>query len=243
VDKLREERVRRVLDAVLAGEKWTTPPAPDDIQYVVDLGLLRREGVEQSRALVISNGIYKEVIPRELTAIMRDNLASGPRQLWYVNEDGTLNIKKLLREFQVFFRENSESWLERFDYKEAGFQLLLQAFLQRIVNGGGLINREYALGRGRVDLLVRWRYPTDTARKNQKEQQIVLELKTIRPNGHVPDRVFSEGLEQTAGYADQSDAEEAHLLICDERPGCAWDEKIYERSERHNNREIYLWGL
>ncbi|MFQ9146681.1 MAG: hypothetical protein ACLR5I_16805 [Odoribacter splanchnicus] len=35
------------------------------------------------------------------------------------------------------FRENADSWIERFDYKESGPQLLLQAFLQRVVNGGG----------------------------------------------------------------------------------------------------------
>ena len=33
-------------------------------------------------------------------------------------------------------------------------QLLRQAFLQRLVNGGGPVEREYGLGRGRTDLLV-----------------------------------------------------------------------------------------
>ena len=46
--------------------------------------------------------------------------------------------------------------MERFTYREAGPQLLLQAFLQRIVNGGGRIEREYGLGRRRTDLLVFW---------------------------------------------------------------------------------------
>ena len=40
--------------------------------------------------------------------------------------------------FQTFFREHSEHWLGRFDYQEAGPQLLLQAYLQRIVNGAGV---------------------------------------------------------------------------------------------------------
>ena len=71
----------------------------------------------------------------------------------------------------------------------------------------------------------------------------MLELKTIRPNGHGPARVLAEGLEQTASYAAQSGAEEAHLLVCDERPGRGWDEKIYKRSENRGNREIHLWGL
>ena len=39
-------------------------------------------------------------------------------------------------------------------YKEAGTQFLLQAFLQRIVNSGGRIEREYGLGKMRTDLLL-----------------------------------------------------------------------------------------
>ena len=172
-------------------------------------------------------------------------MSGRPAQPWYVNKDGSMDMTKLLREFQQFFRENSESWLERFDYKEAGFQLLLQAFLQRIVNGGGFINREYALGRGRVDLLVRWRYPhveTRHAMAFRNEQRIVLELKTIREKSTVS-RVLSEGLEQTALYAKQSNAAEAHLVICDERSGQGWDGKIYERSERSGDFVIKVWGM
>ena len=68
-------------------------------------------------------------------------------------------MPKLIEAFQQFYRENAEIWLARFSYKEAGPQLLLQAFLQRIVNGGGRIDREYGLGRRRTDLLVIWNYP------------------------------------------------------------------------------------
>jgi hypothetical protein len=241
IDKLREERVRLVIAPMAAGGEWPEDavPNPDDVQYVIDLGLIRQEG----KRLFIANDIYREIIPRELTTITQFNMASRPEQPWYVEADGRLNLPKLLREFQQFFRENSESWLERFDYKEAGFQLLLQAFLQRIVNGGGLIDREYALGSGRVDLLVRWRYPKDAPRGQQKVQRAVLELKTIRAVPRDPKRILSEGLEQTARYAERSNAEEAHLIICDERPGRSWDEKIYERPEHLAGREIHVWGV
>jgi hypothetical protein len=170
-------------------------------------------------------------------------LVSRVEQPWYVEPDGRLDISKLLRDFQQFFRENIESWKEGYDYKEAGFQLLLQAFLQRIVNGGGLIDREYALGRGRVDLLVRWRYPRDTDGGKQREQRVVLELKTIRASSRDPNKAMSDGLEQTARYAERSDAAEAHLIICDERTGRGWDEKIYDRIERSGTRDIHIWGV
>ena len=242
-DKLNEERVRRVIAPMIAGEDWDAALDSDDVQYVIDLGLIRREASEQGKRLVISNDIYREVIPRELTSLTQDNLAArGEPIAWYIEANGKLNLSKLLKEFQRFFRENAESWLGRFDYKEAGFQLLLQAFLQRIVNGGGLIGREYALGSGRVDLLVRWRVksPDATART---EQRFVLELKTIREKTHAPGRVLPEGLEQTARYAERSEAEEAHLIICDERRKRSWDEKIYERIECCGGREIHVWGV
>jgi hypothetical protein len=246
-DKLRESRVRQVIAPMIAGENWTkeTKPNPDDLQYVLDLGLIRNDGGNY----IVSNGIYREVLPRELSYIMEVGLTSRPTQEWYVKANGEIDMIKLLCEFQQFFRENIESWREGYDYKEAGFQLLLQAFLQRIVNGGGLIEREYALGRGRVDLLVRWRYPRDVGRAAQKEQRIVLELKTIRPSSHDPNKALSEGLEQTIRYADQSNAAEAHLIICDERAGRGWDEKIYDRlehykkSEGRGTRDIHIWGV
>ena len=100
------------------------------------------------------NPIYREVIPRELTFPVQATVTDDPA--WYVGADGALQVDKLLAAFQAFFREHSEHWVERFQYKEAGPQLLLQAFLQRIVNSGERIEREYGLGRMRTDLLIVW---------------------------------------------------------------------------------------
>jgi hypothetical protein len=95
-----------------------------------------------------------------------------------------------------------------------------------------------------VDLLVRWRYPQDAERKNQAEQRIVLELKTIREKSRGVEGVLSEGLEQTARYAGVSNASEAHLIVCDERAGREWDEKIYHRLEHcGGTRTIHIWGV
>jgi hypothetical protein len=46
----------------------------------------------------------------------------------YILPDGRLDLARLLESSQQFFREHSESWIERFDYREAGPQLLMQAF-------------------------------------------------------------------------------------------------------------------
>ncbi len=144
-DKLREERVQRVVEPILSGaaeQGFSTR----DLDYVRDLGLLSRATPR------IANPVYAEVVPRELNYHVQESL--GERATFSVDAGGGLEVAKLLSAFQVFFREHSEHWLQRFRYREAGPQLLLQAFLQRVVNGGGRIEREYGLGRGRTDLLV-----------------------------------------------------------------------------------------
>jgi hypothetical protein len=229
VDKLQEERVRRVIEPLLAGDLAPDLIPPDDISYVRDLGLIRTEG-----QLSIANPIYQEVIPRELTYSTQLTIAQEPA--WYVRDDGRLDLPKLLAAFQQFFREHSEHWIERFDYKEAGPQLLLQAFLQRIMNSGGRVEREYGLGRQRTDLLVVW----PTGQPGDDPQKAVIELKLVR--GSV-ERTVADGLAQTAEYLDRCGAAEGHLVVFDRDPKKPWDEKIYVREEAHGARAITVWGM
>ncbi|SEH06015.1 hypothetical protein [Candidatus Venteria ishoeyi] len=142
--------------------------------------------------------------------------------------------------FQQFFRENADAWIERFDYKEAGPQLLLQAFLQRIINGGGRINREYGLGRKRTDLFIEWPISEEDGYYGAV-QRIVFELKILYQS---LESTVVDGLKQTAAYAEQCGADEAHLLIFDRRPGIAWDDKIWQDPARHvGQRSISVWGM
>ena len=69
------------------------------------------------------NPIYAEIVPRELTWAAQARLIEDT--VWYVDADGGLDVEKLLGAFQAFFREHSEHWLGRFDYAEAGPQLIL----------------------------------------------------------------------------------------------------------------------
>ena len=125
--RLEEERVRQVIEPILAGGDESAV-ADRDVEYARDLGLLAKDG-----PLRIANPVYAEVIPRELTwkaqAALRQDTA------WYLDAGGGLDTAKLMAAFQRFFRENH--WKDRFAYPEAWPQLLLQAFLQRVLNGGG----------------------------------------------------------------------------------------------------------
>ncbi len=224
-DKLQEERVQRVVGPLLSGGDEREFSARDT-EYVRDLGLTARNG-----PLRIANPIYAEVIPRELTRAAQEGLVQ--EAAWYVENDGGLDLPRLLTAFQEFFREHSEHWIPRFDYRESGPQLLLQAFLQRIVNGGGRIEREYGLGRGRTDLLVVWPRTGGTDR-------FVIECKLLR--GRL-ERAISLGLNQTAAYMDRSAATAGHLVIFDRAEEKPWREKIFRREERAGDLTITVWGM
>jgi hypothetical protein len=226
IDKLKEPRVQRVIGPILAGESDPETLPTDDVWYVRDLGLITTD-----KQLRIANPIYQEVIPREL--VYTTQLTITHQTEWYVGPDGTLQMEKLLSAFQQFFREHSESWVERFQYKEAGPQLLLQAFLQRIINGGGHIHREYGLGRQRTDLLVVWPHENGT-------QRVVIELK-IQHKGL--DHTLETGLRQTAEYMDKSGTADGHLIIFNRDPAVAWADKIFRREETQGGYEIVVWGM
>lgn len=232
-DKLKEPRVRTVVAALLSTELTELQMPNDDLQYVEDLGLITRKP-----RIHVSNRIYQEIIPRELTAVTQDSMLQ--ETAWYIGPDRRLDMSKLLTAFQQFFRENSESWVERFEYKEAGPQLLLQAFLQRVLNGGGRLNREFGLGRRRTDLLLEW--PVDEAAGYfGPVQRVVMELKLLHARRSL-ESTLAEGLEQTADYADKVGADEAHLVVFHRDPEMGWEERIWNRRERYGEWEIEVWG-
>lgn len=148
-DKLKEPRIKPIIEAIISGNSPLTDSYDDDLQYAIDLGIISRS----KQGIVISNRIYNEIIPRILNLKWQDSLLPVIDEIWFI-ENERLQMDSLLKEFQEFYREHSESWIDQFSFKEAGKQLLLMAFLQRVMNGGGKIQREMALGSQRCDLAV-----------------------------------------------------------------------------------------
>ena len=210
--RLEEERVRRVLDPILAGAD--TPPdfSAEDLRYVRDLGLITTEPT-----IRIANPIYGEVIPRLLAEEVRGRIDLDSAR--FVRADGGLDVSALLRACQQFFRENAEWWWQGSDFREYGAQLLLQAFPQRVVNAGGRISREHGPGRGRTDLLISWR--------QRGEPQVFLIECQVRRQRDGVDEVIRRGALQTAGYVDRSGAAEGHLLVFDRDERKSWEDKVF----------------
>ena len=206
--KLEEERVRQVVEPILSGGEVQHDGR--NLEYVRDLGLLAPDSPPR-----IANPIYREVVPRELGYVLQDSL--DIRVAWYVDDDGRLDMTKLLGAFRTFFGEHAEHWLGHLGpYREAAPQLILQSYLQRVVNGGGRIEREYGLGRGRTDLLVLW--PRESGQPSDLWERFVVECKVLRDS----DRkslawTVEKGVEQTLGYMKQCGAEEGHLVVMDRR--------------------------
>ncbi len=231
---LREERVRRVIMPLLASSgNWDY--SLRDLEYVRDLGLVTSYG-----AVRIANPIYAEVVPRELTAALQSGLETQVKPDWYVNADGSLDLVKLLGAFQDYFRENAESWVDRFGHAEAGPQLILHAFLQRVVNSGGRIGREYAVGRGRTDLLIEWQPSRGQGPTHTCKYVIECKVRTAKTG---LDRLVREGREQAAEYMDRCGAEAGHLVIFDLRPGQSWEQRVFRTEPDPGERQITAWGL
>ena len=208
--KLEEERVRRVVEPILSGGEAQHDGR--DLEYLRDLGLIAPDSPPR-----MANPIYAEVIPRELGYVLQDSL--DVQTAWYVDDDGRLNLTKLLTAFRTFFGEHSGHWLERFsEYPEAGPQLILQSYLHRVVNGGGRIEREYGLGRGRTDLLLMW--PREPGQPSDLWERFVVECKVLRDS----DRkslawTVEKGVKQTLEYMEKCGAAEGHLVVIDRRSG------------------------
>ncbi|MBK5938589.1 AAA-like domain-containing protein [Halochromatium roseum] len=198
-DKLREERVRRIIEPMLAGESLEQLPL-SDLEYLIDLGLLRQRG---GGGIEIANPIYREVLPRTLALVPQASLPQiSPT---WLNDQGQLDPPRLLTAFLAFWRQHGEPLLKSAPYHEIAPHLVLMAFLHRVVNGGGSLEREYAIGAGRMDLCLRHGAIT-----------LGIELKVWRDGRPDP---LAQGLEQLDGYLAGLGLDSGWLVLFDRRSG------------------------
>lgn len=149
-ERLREPRVKAIIEPMLAGQDLGNV-SNEDIQFLIDLGLCV---MRPQQGLTIANPIYREVLPRVLAFTP---MAAMPQitPSW-LTAAGELSLDSLLQSFLSFWRQHGEPLLKSAPYHEIAPHLVMMAFLHRVVNGGGSIEREYALGTGRMDLCLRY---------------------------------------------------------------------------------------
>ena len=198
-ERLYEPRIRHIIEPILAGNDLTALPN-DDLRFVLDLGLVRND---QRGDLVIANPIYREVIPTMLSVITRASIRL-PQPIW-LNADGTFNSDKLLESFLTFWRQHGQPLLKSVHYHEIAPHIVLMAFLHRVVNGGGSLEREYAIGSRRMDVCLRYGAVT-----------LGIELKVWRDSKPDP---LPEGLAQLDEYLNGLTLDTGWLVIFDQRSG------------------------
>ncbi|MEV4476955.1 ATP-binding protein [Nonomuraea sp. NPDC049504] len=212
--RLYEPRVKRVMEPIVAGGPYTDRGNSEDLSYARDLGLITQQPPPQ-----VANPIYREVILRVLGDLTEQNIHADPHS--FVLPDGRFDLSRLLREFVVFWREHGEVLIQQEGYHDAACQIILMAFLHRLVNGGGYLDREYAAGTKRLDVLVRWPYSGPEGERLMQRE--AMELKVWRPGADDPK---PEGLAQLDRYLDRLTLDTGVLVIFDRRPEAPpWQER------------------
>jgi len=215
--RIQEPAIRKVMESLITGTPDPELTASEGFRICMDLGLVKKE----RGTPMVANPIYKETLARQLTYSAQDAI---PEPEWqWEKPDGSLDVDSLLKEFQKFWRKNSEIWEQKSDYSEAFPHLLLMAFLQRVLNGGGRIEREYAAGRGRMDLAVEY-----------DKKIYIIEIKLVHTYD-TPEEVRKDGIAQITKYRNSLySSAPLYLVIFDRRSGVKdkpWDERIYWQEE------------
>ncbi|MDR3154538.1 MAG: AAA family ATPase [Deltaproteobacteria bacterium] len=224
--RLKEPRVKNIMESVLAGTMANVSPDNDDSRFCRDLGLL---SLTEEKLLRPSNPIYKEVIIRTLTDQIGKFIPVTPYKIW--TDGKNLMLSDLLKEFQIFWRKNMDarakrlSLLKIIQYDEANHVIILFSFLQRALNSGAIINHEYAEGRGAVDLCALY---------NGREYLVEVKLEDAEP--------LEESLDQLSRYLETAGEKEGWLVIFNKNQKKQLNDKFYIKIQQFKGKTIHIFG-
>jgi len=230
MERLKEERIRKVIQPLILGEEFVIDKSSDNFLYTRDLGLIRDCKGKTEPA----NPIYAELIVRTLNWDAQEAIKTKYEdyELPHYLKGGKININALLKDFQSFWRENSEIWTTKYkenfyQYDEAAPHLVIQAFLQRVLNGGGHISREMALGKNRADICVEW-----------EGQKYPIELKIYQSAKTAKDATV-----QILKYMERVGSKAGWVVIFDRTPKKSWSKKLYVKEVKQAaGKKITIFG-
>jgi hypothetical protein len=225
LERLKEPRVRAVIEPIIIGARRVPIKVPmDDKRYALDLGILKGDYSNLRPANPIYNEIFIRTLAFQFEEEFDEEASLAKSNRWIDGQK--LDMTSLLKAFQQYWRENSEILEEPYGYTESLPLLVMNAFLQRVLNSDvKFLRREYALGKRRVDLYTEYMgivYP--------------IELK-IKAN-----QTFNNSLDQIKDYMDISGAKEGWLVIFDNTRKKSWDEKITWETTQYEGSTIHIVG-
>ncbi|WP_244957276.1 AAA-like domain-containing protein, partial [Candidatus Frankia nodulisporulans] len=141
LERLHDPRVRRIIEPVLAGTQVRFNPFSDDLQYTIDLGLIRRT----ASAVEVANPIYRNVITRVLADGLFEGVLGAPQPHSFVLPDGRLDLDGLLQRFSDFWHRTEDLVDADQPYREVTPHITLLGYLDRAINGSGFVDREYGV--------------------------------------------------------------------------------------------------
>jgi hypothetical protein len=206
---------------VLGGESITYIKTDEIVNLGTMYGILK----EENGNCKINNRIYEQLIYNHMMMkVIRKNkyveMSKYNYKSNFIEEDGSLNVRKILIKFQDFMKHEYSEKREAF-LEEDG-RLLFLAFLSPIINGAGFAFKEVKGGEEkRFDIVITY-----------EKKMYILELKIWRG-----DKYHEKGLVQLAEYLEQYVLDQGYLLIFDFRKVKGVAGKVEEVTVKVNEKE------
>ena len=220
--------VWRVIEPMLTGTPDISAPTfAADLRWVQTLGLTAPD--DPCR---IINPIYKEMIPRSLVGEPGSRFGCYPFDC--VDDDGSLNMHKLLGDYQEYLWRNRERRRESRWGSEVSALLGLLGYTASALAKHGQVSLEYGMYRRRSDLLLVWR-------PGEAETRVVVEFRALYND---LERTERDGLQETEHYMEVSAATEGHLVIFDPSERQTPKKKrFYHHQRKYEGKTIGVWGV
>lgn len=169
---------------------------------IIHLGTLYGILKEENSKTRIHNRLYEQLIYDYMSSNLEtsDSMQINHVSSSYFQEDGTLNIDKVIRKFQEFMKEQYSSRDKNF--LERNGRLLFLAFIKPIINGKGFDFKEAQISEEkRLDVVITF-----------KNKKYIVELKIWRGDSY-----HREGIRQLCDYLDRQNQAAGYLIIYDLR--------------------------
>lgn len=222
-DRFKEPAIKTVIETLVSGEFLEPGKLREYLTRAREIGLVG----EDESPVKFANPIYSETVFRALNYSYQISFhpeIADPKK--YIRA-GRLFMDPLISVFQEFYRRHAEAWLEKFDFREIGRQMLFTAFLQRIAGADGIIECETAVGSGRCEILLIF-----------GSEHFALTLKIRRNPYSEPD-----GLSEMLGYLNRLNLEQGYLILFESDSQIPREKRIYRKDIRLEGKRIVLVGM
>ncbi|WP_035571189.1 AAA-like domain-containing protein [Halonatronum saccharophilum] len=190
---------------------------------IINLGELYGIFRNESGRVKLHNRIYEQRIYNYLISKVETDadMTSYNFRENFIQEDGYLDLKKVLRKFQLFIKEQYSDKDQEF--LERNGRLIFLAFLKPIINGKGFDFKEVQISQEkRLDVIITY-----------LDKKYVIELKIWRG-----EKYHQEGLEQLSDYLDIQGLDKGYLVSFNFNQAKEYKEELI----RKDGKEIFaVW--